>query len=506
MNTNLSKWGTLVVSCVAVLVLSVDLTALHLAIPLLTAELGPSATEILWIADGYGFALAGLLITMGWVGDRVGRKKLLLIGAAAFGTASALTAYAHTTETLVAGRVLLGAAGATIMPSALALVRNAFDEPGERTMAVGAFAGVGGLGVGLGPLLGGALLDRFWWGAVFLINVPLMAVVVAAGLVVLRESRDPRPGGLDPLSVLMSAAGTVGVIYSVKEIAADGFGAARAAAGLGALVVLVLFVRRQSRIPDPLIDVRLFRIPAFSGSIGINLFAMFALVAQSLVFAQFWQLVLGWSPLKAGLAGLPGAIGAMAGGAALAPPLISAMGRSRTIAIGLFVSACTFTAFTGFGADLNYWAFLPLLFASGLGMGLAMAVTSDTILASVPKERAGAASAISETATELGGALGMALLGSVVNAVYRTSVTLPGGLPEDASAKAGDSLPGAYEAASAIPQDVAGRVLDAARLAYVDAMHAALLCSAFLALVSAVAALLSLRSVPRELEEQVVDA
>ena len=500
MSAEASKWGTLAVACTAMLVLSVDLTALHLAIPLLTRELAPSAAEILWIADGYGFALAGLLITMGWVGDRIGRRRLLLAGAAAFAVASVLTAYAHTTEALIAGRVLLGIAGATIMPSALALVRNAFTDSAERTTAVGVFAGVGGLGVGLGPLLGGALLDHFWWGAVFLVNVPLMALVVGAGLVVLRESRDPRPGGLDPLSVLMSVTGLVGVVYSVKEAATGGLSLVPMATGLGAVAVLVLFVRRQARIADPLIDVRLFRIPAFSGSIGVNLFAMFALVAQSLVFAQFWQLVLGWSPWEAGLAGLPGALGAMAGGAALAPPLISAVGRAKTIAAGLLLSACVFAAFTGFGADLEYWTLLPFLILNGLGMGITMAVTSDTILASVPKERAGAASAVSETATELGGALGMALLGSVVNAVYRSGIDTPEGLSDTASALAEDSLPGAYEAASALPADVAERVLEAGRLAYVDAMHAALLCSAFLSVVAAVAALYSLRSVPKELK------
>ncbi|WP_344833679.1 MFS transporter [Actinocorallia longicatena] len=503
LNAATRKWSTLAICCLAYTVLSIDLTALHLAIPQLVADLNPSATQILWIADGYGFALAALLITMGWLGDRIGRKKLLLTGVGLFAAASAITAYAHTPELLIGARVLLGVAGATIMPSCLSLVRNVFTDPKERTMAVGISSGVAGLGVGLGPVFGGALLDHFWWGSVFLINVPIMAVIFVLGSVALPESRDPRPGRLDVPSVLLSGAGIVGFVYTVKELAAEGWAPEYAVTGLAAVALLALFLRRQTRIASPLIDVRLFRLPAFSGSVGVNMFAMFALVAQSLVFAQYFQMVLGWSPWIAGVAGLPGALGAMAGGAALAPALITAIGRNRAIGVGMVLSAGSFVSYSFMGLDAHYWALMfPTMIFGGMGIGVAMTVTSDTILASVPKDRAGAAAAISETATELGGALGMALLGSVLNAAYRGGVEVPAGVTGPARDAVEDSLAGAFEAAGTLPSQLAGQAIAAARSAYVDGMHVTLYCSAVLALAAGVAAVFALRSVPKVIEAE----
>jgi EmrB/QacA subfamily drug resistance transporter len=496
------KWGTFAVGCLVAVVPNIDMTALHLAIPSLTRDLGPSGTQILWIADVYGFALAGLLITMGSLGDRIGHKRLLLTGMAAFGAASALTAYASSAELLIGARALLGVAGATIMPSGLSLIRRAFTDPRERTMVIGIFSGVGGLSVGLGPVLGGAVLDHFWWGAVFVINVPIMALAFVAGLVVLPEFRDPRPGRLDLTSVPLSIAGVLGLVYAIKETAEDGIAQPRV--GVAALIGVAgvaVFLWRQTRLAEPLIDIRLFRGPAFSGSVGTNLFAMFALVAQSLILAQYFQLVLGWSPLKSGLAGLPGALSAMVGGAALAPPLITALGRARVVALGLALSAAGFTLFTLAGTTSDYPVLLLAMIPNGLGMGMALTVTADTILAAVPKDRSGAASAISETATELGGALGMAVLGSVLNGVYRHSLDLPAGLPAGAEHDVRDSVGAALRSAAALPADLAGQVSGAARHAFVDGMHVALLCSAGFATLVAAAALVTLRRVPKVITE-----
>ncbi|WP_067480909.1 MFS transporter [Actinomadura hibisca] len=494
------KWGTFAVCALMALVPALDMTALNQAVPHLTADLRPSATQILWIADAYGFALAGLLITMGGVGDRVGHRRMLLTGAALFAAASALTAYAGTAELLIAARALLGVAGATLMPSALSLIRRVFTEPRERTAAIGMFSGVAGLAVGLGPVLGGALLNHFWWGSVFLINVPIMLVVLVAGLLVLPESRDPAPGRLDLVSVPLSAAGIVGLVYAVKEAAAHG--PWRVEVGVAALVGvagLVTFALRQRRIVHPLIDVRLFGRVAFTGSVLTNMFAMFALVAQSLIFSLYFQLVLGWSPLKSGLAGLPAAVGAMVGGALLAPPLIRATGRARAVGAGLALSAVAYCGYLLSGVSADYAVLVVMMVAGGVGMGVAMTVTSDTVLASVPKDRSGAASAVSETATELGGALGLAVLGSVLNAVYRDRVAVPAGAPE---AAARDSLASALETAATLPPRVGGALASAARHAYVDGMHAALVCSAVLAALVAVAALVTLRSVPAVIPDE----
>jgi DHA2 family multidrug resistance protein-like MFS transporter len=495
------KWATLAIGCLAGLVLAVDLTALHLAIPGLIRDLHPSSTQILWIADGYGFALAGLLVTMGYLGDRIGRKRLLLIGTAGFAAASLVTAYASSASLLIAARALLGVAGATIMPSTLSLVRNVFTEPAERTTAVGIWSGVTGAGVGIGPIAAGALLDHFWWGSVFLINVPIMIVIFVAGALVLPESSNPRPGRLDLASVPLSVIGVLGIVYAIKEAARDGVAQVQVGAAAAAgVVALALFVRRQRRLDDPLIDVRLFRRAAFSGSISANLIAMFALLAQSLVFSQYFQLVLGWSPLKAGLAGLPGAAAAMVAGG-LAGFLVKALGRARAVTFGMTVATIGFLLYIGAGTSADYPRLLVGMIPVGLGMGITFAVTADTMLAAVPRERAGAASAISETANELGGALGMAVLGSVLNGVYRGGLALPGGLPETSRQEARDSLGGAIDTAGTLPARLAGEVVRTAQHAFVDGMHVAALCSAGLAAVTAVVALLTLRGVPKVLQD-----
>lgn len=502
MNSSARKWGTFAICLLAALVPNIDLTALNQAVPHLSADLDPSATQILWIADAYGFTLAGLLITMGGIGDRIGHRRLLLIGTAVFAAASAVTAYAPSAELLIAARALLGVAGATLMPSGLSLIRRAFPEPKERTAVIGAFSGVAGLAVGLGPVLAGALLDHFWWGSVFLINVPIMAVVLVAGAVVLPESRTPVQGRLDLVSVPLSIAGVLGAVYAIKEAAAHGLDETRVYVSLAiGLAALAAFAVRQTRTADPLIDVRLFRRAAFTGSVATNMIAMFTLVAQSLIFSLFFQLALGWSPLKAGLAGLPGAAGAMIGGALLAPPLISALGRARVVAAGMLISAGGFSLYLAIGLHTSYWVMLPSMLLAGLGMGLAMTVTADTVLASVPKERSGSASAIAETATELGGALGMAVLGSVLTAVYRNVLDLPAGVPAPAAAAARDSLAAALQAAADLPAALGAQIATAAREAFVDGMHAALVCSAGCAAAVAVFALVTLRNVPKVIED-----
>ncbi|GGL18132.1 MFS transporter [Planomonospora parontospora] len=501
MRNDSRKWGTLVIACLAMLMLSVDLTVLHLAVPKLVEDLAPSATQQLWIADVYGFALAGLLVTMGNLGDRIGRRRLLLAGTAAFGAASLVTAYAPTPELLIAARALLGVAGATIMPSTLSLIRNVFTDSTERTTAVGIWSSIGAAGFALGPLVGGALLNEFFWGSVFLINLPVVAVILVAGLAVLPESRNPRPGRIDLVSVPLSFTGIVAVVYALKEAAHGGVGQTPViAAAVVGLVTLAVFVRRQARLAEPLIDVRLFRNRAFSAAVGSTLVAMFAMIAMSLLFAQYFQLVLGWSPLAAGLAGLPGGVGAAIGGSAAAP-LISRMGRARTVALGMALAAAGFALYSQVGLEVHYPYLAATMILTSTGIGLTFAVVNDTVIASAPRERAGAAAAISETASEMGGALGIAVLGTVLSSAYRGGLELPAGLPAGAAEQVRDTLGGALATAATLPGELAGAVAGAARQAFVDALQTTVLTGAGILAVLAVASLFALRGVPKVLDE-----
>ncbi|WP_419665614.1 MFS transporter [Streptomyces sp. 2-1] len=495
------KAATLAIACLAVLLLTVDLTVLHLAVPALVTDLGPSGTQILWIADIYGFVVAGLLITMGSIGDRIGRKRLLLLGTGAFAVASVLSAYAPSAELLIVARTLLGVAGAAIMPSTLSIIRNVFTDPKQRTAAIGVWSGVSASGFVVGPIVGGLLLDSFWWGSVFLINLPILLAIGVAGFLILPESRDPSPGRLDPLSVVLSVGGLIAVVYAIKEAAKDGV--AQVGVGVTALVgvvALTVFVKRQTRLSHPLIDVRLFRRIAFSGAISTNMFAMFAMVAQSLIFAQYFQSVLGWSPLKAGLAGLPGAAGATLGGV-LAAPLITAIGRARVVFLGMGLAAVGISCYTMAGLTLNYPVFVLAMVPAGLGFGMAFTVTGDTVLATVPKERAGSGAAISETSMEVGGALGIAVLGSVLNAAYARGLDLPPGVPADAVPAVEESISTAVLTSASLPPDVADQVLESARQSFIDAFHATALVAAGVIACVAVFALVALRNVPKVIAE-----
>ncbi|MEU1727748.1 MFS transporter [Nonomuraea sp. NPDC005692] len=493
------KWACLAIACLATLLLSVDLTVLHLALPRLVADLGASSTQLLWIGDIYGFALAGLLVTMGNLGDRVGRKRLLLIGVAGFGAASVVTAYAPNPELLIAARTLLGVAGAMIMPSTLSIVRNVFADPRERTAAIGLWSGMSAAGFALGPVVGGVLLDHFWWGSVFLLNVPIMALVLVCGFLLLPESRNPAAGRIDGLSVALSFAGVVTAVYAVKEAAHQGLAHADVlGAAVAGAVCLVLFVRRQKTLTTPLIDVRLFRRRAFSASVGTNLLAIFALSAMSLLFAWYLQLVLGWSPLQAGLAQIPGGLSGAVGGV-LAARLIGRLGRNGVVALGLALNAGAFVRYGLLGTEVDYLTLLPVMMIGGLGIGLTFTVNNDNILATAPKERAGAAAAVSETAFELGGALGIAVLGTVLNSVYRANLLVPAGVPGEA---ARESIAGATATAAALPPQAAGELMRAARTAFVAGMQVTTLVTAVLLAVVAVLALAGLRGVPKVIQEE----
>jgi DHA2 family multidrug resistance protein-like MFS transporter len=497
------RWAALAICCLAAMLLGIDNSVLNYAIPSLAKDLDPSATQMLWIADIYGFAMGGLLLVMGNLGDRFGRKRLMLLGAGVFGLASLGTAYAQSAAELIAARAVLGMAGAMILPSTLSIVRNTFTEPKQRTTAIGISSAVGATGFALGPVLGGFLLDRFWWGSVFLINVPVMALVLLVGPPILTESRNPEPGRLDWPSVPLSIVGMLGVIYAIKTAARDGLhGQSVWLVGGVGLLCAAVFLYRQTRIAEPLLQIRLFRAPAFSGSIGANVVGIFASTVLSLAFSLYLQVVRGWSPLTAGLALLPGPLSA-AVAAPVSAVLIPRIGRAKVVALGLGLMAASTAGFAAVGVHADYWTMLfPALVVNGSGIVLAFSVTSDTVLASVPKNRTGAAAAIAESAQEVGGALGIAILGSVLNACYRADLTLPAGLPSAAAHTARESVTGGVAVGSGLPGAAGRALVDAAEHAFVHSMHVTMLTGAVVIAAGAVAALFTLRGVPAVIDAQ----
>ncbi|MEV7793891.1 MFS transporter [Streptomyces sp. NPDC087512] len=458
------RWLALSVLVLAVLLVAVDATVLGLATPYISEDLAPSGTQLLWIGDVYSFVIAGLLVTMGSLGDRIGRKRILLLGATAFGAISVLNAYAHTPEVMILARALLGVAGATLMPAILALIRNLFHDPRERSLAVGIWGATASAGTAVGPIVGGFLLEHFWWGSVFLINLPVMAVLVLVGVKLLPESRNPHPGPWDPASVVLSLVGVVGIVYAVKEAATHGFAWATLGAGLLGAAAVYGFVRRQLTMPVPLLDMRLFRSRGFSGAVLADLLTILGLSGLVFFLSQYLQLVQGRRPFEAGLAELPAAIGAVVAGL-IAGRVARRFSVRAVVSGGLAAVGLALAVLTVIDQHTGYPLLGTALLVVGVGAGFSFTVTADVILSSVPGEQAGAASAVSETAYELGAALGIALLGSVVTGVYR-DFTGPAGTP----AAAHESLGGAVEAAAELPAHSAAALLDAARQSFVDGL------------------------------------
>jgi DHA2 family multidrug resistance protein-like MFS transporter len=488
------RWFGLAVLALPTLLVTADLSVLFLAVPKLTRALHPSSSELLWITDVYGLLISASLITMGNVGDRIGRRRLLLTGGALFGLASLLAAFSTSAAMLIAARALLGIAGATLAPSSLALITDLFGDPDERQRAIAIWISCFAAGAAVGPLLGGVLLGHFWWGSVFLVNVPVMALLLATGPSLLPESRDPEPGAIDPSSVALSLAALLAIVYGVTRTAEDGLDAAAVALLIAGVLIAVAFLRRQRHLEHPLVDVRLFAVPSFSAAFVALLASVFIIGGTDLFIAQYIQLVHGVSPFVTSLWLLPGIVGLIVG-SMLAPAAARVVRPGVVIAVSLVVAAAGAGILARLGATTGLGVLVAGTTLIGLGCGPIGALGTDILVSAVAPERAGAASAVSETATELGGALGIALLGSLGMGVYRSTLNgrVPAGADPAIVARSRGTLGGAVDAASGLRAPLHDQLLAAARTSFTHGLAVAAVAAAAVALATALVAALALR-------------
>jgi MFS transporter, DHA2 family, multidrug resistance protein len=493
LNATSREWLGLAVIALPCMVYSMDLTVLNLAIPVLTADLRPSASQLLWIIDIYGFMVAGFLMVMGTLGDRVGRRKVLLIGAAAFGAVSMVAAFSRSVETLILARAALGVAGATLAPSTLSLITNMFRDPEERTLAVSLWISSFSAGAIVGPLIGGFLIQYSWWGAAFLAGVPVMATLLLLGPFLLPEYRDPKAGGLDFASAILSLTAVLSFIYGVKRGAEAGADAISTISMLLGMLLAFVFVRRQSQLSDPLIDLELFRMRELNVALFINILGVFFMYGAFVLIGQYYQLVAGLSPVDAGLWSVPSAVAFTATSVAT-PALAKRIRPAHLLAGGLAMSAL---GFLGLVFTISFYGVLIASIVFSVGFTPVITLTTEIIVTSAPPERAGAASALSETANELGGALGVAMLGSLGAFIYRSKITgaALANLPVDAAREAGATLGGAVDAATKLPSERAGELLTLARGAFNVGLQTMGLIGAVSLFVAALSTLATLRKV-----------
>lgn len=458
------EWCALAVLMIPVLLTSVDNTVLSFALPQVSTALKPSGTQMLWLVDIYPLMLAGLLLAMGSLGDRLGRRRLLVIGAVGFGIASVCAAYSPSASTLIASRALLGVFGATLMPSTLSLIRNIFADRNDRRLAIATWAAMFSGGAALGPIVGGWLLEHYWWGSVFLINVPLIVIFLALAFVFLPESKDPNPGRIDVFSIVLTLTAMLPITFGIKQLAEHGVNDLAVASFAVGITSVVAFVRRQERLASPMLDLSLFSNRVFNGAIVSNLLSLMGFAGFVFFAAQFLQLVVGMSPLSAAMVLLPGLVVTVLGGF-LAVRLVRVIPAYKLVSASFVMSALGY-AIASFAGTPGMWSIMIAFAVLGLGIGLAETLTNDIMLTSVPPHKAGAASAISETAYEIGAVLGTAVLGSVLTMTYRSNLSVP------AAAKWGDNqsefqtLGGTLETAARYPNFVGEDLVRSAQAAF----------------------------------------
>ncbi|NQW23469.1 MAG: DHA2 family efflux MFS transporter permease subunit [SAR202 cluster bacterium] len=480
------RWWTLGILSMSLLIIGLDNTILNIAIPTLQREFGATATSLQWMIDAYILVFAGLLLTMGSFGDRFGRRRALQVGLLVFGLSSFFAAYADSSAQLIAARALMGIGGALIMPSTLSILTDVFPRE-ERGKAIGIWAGVAGMGIGLGPLTGGILLEHFWWGSVFLINIPIAGLALAAGVVLVPESRDPNPAPLDIPGAVLSMFAVTTLVYSVIEAPNRGWSDGLVILGfVGGVALVAAFVYREIRTDYPMLNFAFFKNPRFSagtGAIGVGFFALFGMVFG---LTQYLQFVQGYTPLEAGLRMSPVALGIMIG-AGNSHRLVGKLGTNKVVAMGLLILSGVLVTITFWQPDTDYWIVGLTLFVLAFGMGNLMAPSTDSVMGAVPEANAGIASAMNDVTRQVAGALGVAVIGSVINTVYSGKMSdAVAGLPPEAAKAASDSVGAASQIALTMPAEVAGGLVNAANLAFTDALGIAVLVAAGAALVGSV--------------------
>ncbi len=465
------EWIGLAVIALPCFLYAMDLTVLYLAVPHLTAELKPTSSQLLWIVDIYGFLVSGFLITMGTLGDRIGRRKLLLYGAFAFGITSVLAAFSTTPEMLIFTRALLGISAATLAPSTLSLIRNMFHDPAERTIAIGIWGTSFSIGGAIGPLFGGLLLQHYWWGSVFLASVPVMILLLIVGPKLLPEFKDPNAGKLDITSVCLSLVSVLTAIYGIKQMAEKGFGGTSVFWIAVGILLGAFFVRRQLSLQDPLLDMKLFRIPAFSSALVSNFLIIFVALGSFLFVAQYLQLVLDLSPLEAGLWTLPSAIGNVIGSMTV-PRIVRFVRPAYVMASGMILAAIGFGLYSIIEGNSGLFLIVTGSFILSLGICAVVILGTDMVVGSAPPEKAGAAASISETATEFGGVLGIAVLGSIGTAVYRNRMMGFGENGDPSVMKSAyDTLGAAAEVSRKVSEEFGSALLIFAKGAFTDSLR-----------------------------------
>jgi DHA2 family multidrug resistance protein-like MFS transporter len=488
------QWLALGVLALTALLLSLDVSVLYLALPELSADLGATTTQQLWMLDIYSFVLAGFLVTMGAVGDRIGRKRLLLTGAVAFGVASAAAAYATSPGQLVFWRAVLGIAGATLMPSTMGLIRTIFSDEKSMMTAIGIWYSCFMGGMAVGPLVGGVLLQHFWWGSAFLLGVPFMILLVVVGRRVLPESDRQAGARVDLASSVLSLAAILPVIYGFKEIARGGDTTTALLTMSAGFAMGVVFVRRQRRIDNPLVDLALFRSRAFSTALAVMLAGGVVMAGVSFLSSQWLQLVAGLDTLGAGLWMLPANIALLIGSSSSAK-IAARLGTARTMASGLVVCAAGLALYTLVGPAGGLGLLVFGMCLASFGIKLPSTLTMSVMMQSAPPERAGSVASMSETSAEFGIAVGVAGLGSLATFVYRDQLTpYAAGHASGATSSALDSLAGALQAAGSLPVAAADELVAAAQSAFTTSLNVVAGVGASLFIVCAVLTLRVLRT------------